>query len=437
MPGLAKVLAARFFPLWNRLRSLRIALYDQSLISAVNFGGNLLIARFLGISNFGLFGMILSIIVIFNTLQMSAIVSPMMTIGAKIPARREPRYYAVVWIHSLLYALVTSVLVGGIIFLIGLLAPRWPLQRYALLAAVTNLAFQMQDFTRRYYFARRRPGMAFIVDLISYGGQLLALGLVLGLQIGRGVNAALAVIAATCAAALVVAWLSPGKLARPGIMHRYVLIRHWRFARWLVATSGFRILPSYVYVGAAVTFLGPAAMGGLRAAQKLMGLTHVLYQGLLNIVPREAARRYNQRGIPALRRYLWQVFGLTGGSTLGVSIIAAIGAPFWLHLVYGAEYTRYALLLQLFAVQYLFASTTLPLVAGLNALERSRGIFIGSLTQGALVILLVVPMMRWLGITGVVFMSLLISVVYFAMLGGALWWGMRHHGGRPRTTVAA
>lgn len=423
--GAKAALPAPILKLWNRLKSVRVALYDQALISGVNFGSNLLIARFLGISDFGLFGVVYSIIVMFNTLQMSAIVSPMMTIGAKMPKPLEPRYYAAVISHAVGYGLLTSVLVGIITILIGAFSARWPLQHFAVAAVLANFAFQMQDFSRRYYFARGRPQMAFLIDGLSYGSQILVLGLVLGLKLGRGPNAALEVIAATSALSLVAACLRPGKLKSPGKMLRYVLKRHWRFARWLIGTSGLRILPGYVYVGAAVFFLSPAALGGLRAAQKLMGLTHILHQGLLNIVPREAARRLDQSGIRPMKSYLWKVFAMTGGGTIIVSVIAAIGAPFWLHLVYGKGYSQYALLLRLFALQYIFVSTTLPLVAGLNAMERTRGVFIGSAIQAGLMFVLVVPMMSWLNVTGVVLMNIIISVAYFIALFIALWWVLR------------
>lgn len=422
--GAKAPLLAPILTFWNRLRSVRVALYDQALVSGVNFGSNLLIARFIGISNFGLFGVVYSIIVTFNTLQMSAIVSPMMTIGAKMPKRLEARYYAAVIAHAVGYVLLTSALVGLITILIGAFSSRWPLENFAIAAVLANFAFQLQDFSRRYYFSRGRPQMALLIDALSYGSQILVLGLVLGLKIGHGPNAALDVIAGTSALAVVAACLRPGKLKLPGKMFGYVFKRHWRFARWLIATSGLRILPGYVYVGAAVFFLSPAALGGLRAAQKLMGLTHVLHQGLLNVVPREAARRLDQKGIRSMKSYLWKVFAMTGGGTVIVSVIAAIGAPFWLRLVYGQSYAQYALLLRLFALQYIFVSTTLPLVAGLNAMERTRGIFIGSVIQAGLMMALVAPMMSWLNVTGVVLMNIIISVAYFLALSVALWWAL-------------
>ena len=62
----------------------------------------------------------------------------------------------------------------------------------------------------------------------------------------------------------------------------------------------------------------------LRAAQNLMGVTHMLFMGLAKIVPVRAARHFHEGGEKALSDYLKRVTLLGEAATRAVAAIAAI-----------------------------------------------------------------------------------------------------------------
>jgi len=76
-------LVQRIQSLWRRYSHVNWALADQALISGINFAMGILLARFMGIEEFGLFAMAWLFIEFAGIFQQAIIVMPMMSIGPK------------------------------------------------------------------------------------------------------------------------------------------------------------------------------------------------------------------------------------------------------------------------------------------------------------------------------------------------------------------
>ena len=109
-------------------------------------------------------------------------------------------------------------------------------------------------------------------------------------------------------------------------------LRHWQFGRWLAASKAMEWASGSLFLVAAGVLLGAGAVGALRAAQTLLGVTHILFQGLENIVPVQAAQRYHEDGLRALLRYLRRSGALLLAATAGVALVLAAAPEFWLDL---------------------------------------------------------------------------------------------------------
>ena len=125
--------------------------------------------------------------------------------------------------------------------------------------------------------------------------------------------------------------------------------------------------------------LGAAAVGALRAASNLMGVTHILFLGLENIVPARAAQHFRHGGVKALKGYLLRVSWTGGLVTAFVAGVFAVAPGFWLDLFYGGSYARYGYVVQFFAAVYILMFMGVPLRAGLRALEQNAVDFLGFL----------------------------------------------------------
>ena len=87
-----------------------------------------------------------------------------------------------------------------------------------------------------------------------------------------------------------------------------------------------------------------------------------------------------------------------------------------LGFVFGDDYSGYGYLLRWYAVIYLGLFLTLPLHAGLRAIEFTRPLFLASLAGTLFTLVSVYPLIYWLGLTGVMGGLLTISVIQTVIL---------------------
>jgi O-antigen/teichoic acid export membrane protein len=152
----------------------------------------------------------------------------------------------------------------------------------------------------------------------------------------------------------------------------------------------------------------------------MMGVTHVWFQGLDNVVPVETARRLRKGGVASMLAYTRSILLKWGGLTLLFAIVMAAAPGFWLHLIYSPEMAQYGYILRLYALLYVIVFVGGPLRAGLQALEFTVPIFWSYLAMTALAFIFAVPMAKWLGLGGSLFGLLGAQLVFQSIVGVSL-----------------
>jgi len=375
------------------------ALTDQSVVSATNFLTNVMLARFMGLREFGVFALAWMSVLFVNSLQTALIVAPMMSIGPKQEEKDRPSYFGAVVFQELVLVCFCFVLVFAALNFSSIFFPHAGLQRLALPLAVSAFAYQMQDFVRRYFFATRQSRRAFADDALSYFTQLPILFFLH--RTGHLTSAtALWAMAGTSILGLVAGWFWMEPIAFHRQWIKAIARRHWKSSRWLGASSLLQWVSGNLFVIAAPVYYGAAAAGVLKASQNLMGVTHVWFQGLDNVVPVETARHLREGGVHSMLAYTRSVLVRWGGLTLAFAFVMAAVPGFWLRLIYGPELVQYGYVLQLYALLYVFVFLGGPLRAGLQALEFTLPVFWSYLVMTAFAFAFAVPMIKWLGLSG-------------------------------------
>jgi len=141
------------------------------MVSGVNFLTGILFARFLGLEEYGRFTLAWMAVLFFNSFQQAGIIAPMMSIGPKQPQEKEAAYYGAVFIQQTIWSVACFFVLWAGVWLSGYIKPEWHVQDLALPLAAALLAWQLQDFLRRYFFVRGQGGLAFINDAVSYLGN--------------------------------------------------------------------------------------------------------------------------------------------------------------------------------------------------------------------------------------------------------------------------
>ena len=400
----------------GRYSHVNWALADQAMVSGVNFLTGILLARYLGIEEFGRFTLAWMVVLFAASIQHAAINSPMMSIGSQQEEEDAPAYYGAVFAQQAVFAALSFVLVFAGATAAARWFPQWKIDGLALPLAAAAAAYQTQDFLRRYFFTRGRASTAFAADAICYLGQLALLVWLFFAFTGMDSRYALWAIAAVAAVATLCAAFLVEPLRWVPEVARSVTRRHGGFSKWLILSTLMQWTSAQLFFIAAGVLLGAAAVGALRAAQNLMGVTHILFMGLENIVPVRAAQHFQRGGVKALKGYLRRVSWTGGLVTAFVAVAFAVAPGFWLDLFYGGSYAGYGYVVQWFAAVYILIFMGVPLRAGLRGLEHTRSIFSAYFWASLFSLAAIYPLIHWFELYGVMAGLLITQVIIQATL---------------------
>jgi O-antigen/teichoic acid export membrane protein len=395
-------------------------LADQAIVSATNFLTNVMLARFMGLREFGIFALAWMSVLFVNSIQYALIISPMMSIGPKQQEKDRPAYFGAAAFQELVLVTVCFVLVFAALDLASSLFRQLQLQHLAWPLAVSALAYQMQDFIRRYFFATRQSRHVLVDDTLSYVTQLPIILLLHMYGHLNGANALWA-MAGTSILGVLIGWLWIEPLEFKWDWIKAISQRHWALSRWLVASALLQWTSTNFFVIVAPVYFGPAAAGVLKASQNLMGVTHIWFLGLDNVIPVETARRLREGGVPSMLAYTRSILMRWGGLTLLFAIVIGIAPAFWLRLIYGFDMLQYSYILRLYALTYVLIFAGGPLRAGLLALEFTQPLFWSYLAMTAFALIFAAPLAKKLQLEGTMMGLIGTQIISQSIIGATLF----------------
>jgi len=386
------------------------ALLDQGVISAVNFLTGILLARYLGIVEFGIFTLAWLAVEFLHSIQHSMIIAPMMSIAPKQPESDKDAYFGAVILQQVLLVLVCFVcLVVGMLGVV-LIYPDWEFAGLVGPLSAAVVTCQLQNFARRYLFTVHRPAIAFFGDAARYGAQFVILAWLL-LKTDMNVGQTLWVIAGTAAIATIFTLFFIGTVTFRLKPFQDALGRHWHFSKWLLSSEIMRWATGNLFVVAGGAMIGAAAVGTVRAAQNLVGMCHILILGLENVVPVRAAQRLHTRGVLPMVDYFKKVTLLGGGVVGFIVIVMGIAPEFWLNLFYGSEYAGQGYLVQLWCAVYFISFLSVVPNFGLKTMEDTRSLFVAFMASAVFSVVSIYPLISWLGVAGIVIGSFFVAFI--------------------------
>lgn len=327
-----------------RHRHANWTIADQAVVSGGNFATGILLARFLGPEAFGVFVLLQAALLYVNSFQGSLIFNPMMSTAPQLAAAERDAYLRGVFALQLMLTLTLAVAVwsAGMLFHLASDSAAARAVRPSLLMALSFavLAFQLQDWYRRYCFVGENARAAFLNDLICYGGQASALAFA-GLSGRLTVTAAFAIIGTACLTAFSIGYLR--SLVGPTFANARTLLRDgWRAGRDYLAAWQFQLLTAQGVLAAAAGIVGPQAAGGVRAAQNIVGPVNILFQVMDNITPVVAARRYAKGGVDSLTAYLQRIARWGTAVLVPALLMLAVFSVPLTRFAYGERYVGFA-----------------------------------------------------------------------------------------------
>lgn len=411
------------FGLMKKFAHLNWALLDQALVSGTNFLVGILLVRYLGFEQYGQFVLVWMVVQFIVSMQSALIVSPMVSIAPTVPATERGAYYdATLALQAGLTLSVAGLATIGA-FLSDSYRPEW-LDVGVIIPLIGCLVFvQLQDYCRRNLFSRLFSHRAFYLDILAYGAQLPLIFLVI--RSNPSLQNALSVILVAMVVSVLLGYSWMESKSVPLIDTRQVLHRHWISSKWLLGAAILQWVSGNYFLIVAGAVFGPTMVGAIRAAQNLLGLTHILFQGLENIVPSEASRRYQRLGPAALSSYLSKTVLVMLLVTGTVATLAALFSGPLLRIAYGELNPDSIIAMAWYVPFYTLAAVILPLRAGLRSLEKTRPIFIAQFTCAMFSLLTAHYLINQYGIHGVMGGMLLELVITTTVLVTSLGRALR------------
>lgn len=337
----------------NLLHSRRnLTIADQIIVSGSNFATGVILVRGLGLHRFGMFTVAYALILLANSVQLSFICSPMLTLAALsedgAPRARYLRGMFGIQLRFCACAAAVCAIIAGVFLW---LKPQFDALHLLPVFLLCLVCYLMQDWLRRYYFAAGKARNPVWNDGISYFLQTLVL---LGLMAAHRLTVGTTFwsIALTSGAAFLLGFVLE-RIAFSNEEARDAWQRSRALSRDLAIASQLQwvVYQGAMLIGAAV--LGAEAAGSIRATQNVVGPVNVAYQAMENIVPIKAGEEMRRGGIQRLAKFLLR-FGGQGFVVLSLSfLVIGFFSRDFLSFFYGHEVAVYGGVLDLQLVYFL------------------------------------------------------------------------------------
>lgn len=396
-------------------RYLNLVLADQVMVSGSNFLTNIMLARYLGLSEFGQFALAWMLVLFMHNMNESLVVSPMVSIGPQQSGRGLRKYYGAVFANLAAFNTLFVLALFVLMSLAAALFNEWEIEGIIVPILLMVLANHLQHFCRRYFFARDRFIVSFLSDATRYLGQI---GLIFFLARGPGLDSTMALLALASTAGLgaIPVLFAAVRQQFERATLKSVTVRHWHFSRWLLSSSITTWMSGYFLTAMTGPMLGVAAVGAMRSTQNIVGISNIFVFAMENVIPVRAARRLAEGGIPAMNLLLLKFLFLGIPIVGGVLGVAAIGSEFWLVFLYGEEFSGYGYLIVWWAAIHFMSFLIMPLNVGLRTLEVTKPLFQVNLILMVLTLATFYPLIRYGGISGAMIGATMVEVIRLAYL---------------------
>ncbi|HEX2256383.1 MAG TPA: lipopolysaccharide biosynthesis protein [Afifellaceae bacterium] len=349
-----------------------LACADQAVVSATSFLTLILVARWNGAEQLGLFAIGLSVVGVTLAVQHSLVSLPYAVQRHRPPGSAGEHAYCCLLHSGLFSASVAGLLVLAALGLSAAGAHPESVHTAWALAALMPLA-ATKEFAREFALARLDWHRALVVDLVAAAIQLSAI-VWLGLAGLLSPFTAYAAMGVSCGlAALGWLCLSRSDFAFRLGQLRTTLRQNWELGKWLFLSRSALLVQGYSTYWLSMFLAGAAATGVYAACMSIVAFANPVLLGLYNFLVPNAVLAWKDGGTAGLRKRAAGDALLLGAALGCFFVLVLFAGEQVMQLLYpGEAFEGHGLTLAVLTLGTLIAGLAIPASNALTSMERPR-----------------------------------------------------------------
>ena len=327
-----------------------LILIDQGVVSLSRFLLTLMIAKNLGVSQYGIYVILWSYILFLGSVQIPFIINPLMTLGATALNKNNPFFFSSYFNFQIIFSLI-SVGILGIIYLISLLFFKsFDIMIYLGLV-VYGVSYNFYEFFRRYFFTLAKEDIVLWADILIH---IVLLSFFSFLIINDLLE--LKIFFFTSFLTYSTAIICLRYYAKfPKVKFNFLIVRlkkNISYATPMIKLSIMQFLSGHIFIYVAYYILGDYSAGVIGALRNIFAPLIVGLMVIDNLMPRKAMYYY-EKELSNLPKYLNLTILKWGGAFLLFIITLMIFGKIIIEMIYGYDYIEYATYIGWFALSHL------------------------------------------------------------------------------------
>lgn len=380
------------------------AISDQALISGSNFALGILLARWLGAAEYGVYALAFATFLLLALVHHALLLEPMSVFGGSVYRSKLRRYLGLLLSAQLAASPVVFALLAGTAF-----AFRVTGMGSQLTPALVGVAFAAPPVLIL-WFSRRALYLQYLSGHSSAGAVLYCTVLFTALAILHrfwklsALSAFIVMgVAALAASMFLVALIRP-EFRRVQCREESMETakEHWKYGRWALASSFFIWVPWNLYYTVVSSLYGLGAAGELRALLNFSLPMTQTYAALALLMLPRAAGIAQEKGWPGVRREALHI----------ASIFTVIALLYWsvviryrvelLSLLYSGQYGEVAGLIPWLAIASIASGTIFGPLCAFRAMRSPSIVCWVYMVSSGVSVAIGIPATRLLGLNGAI-----------------------------------
>jgi O-antigen/teichoic acid export membrane protein len=387
----------------------KFILLNQSFVSGSRFLIVIMLARFLGLEEFGIYNLLWSVVLFLVSIQIPAIINPMLTMPS------ENKYFFTVLLRLQIVFLLFAMALMAFIFLIASYFYEIRLS-YAVLTILYGCMYMLYEFLRRYelVFGKNNSYIAGFDIFVNLSALLMVM--YLGLNDGLSIEVFFlisTVIFFIASFALISRF--PYRKNVNNLIAYALTKKIFLYAKPQLSASILQFMSGNFFVYMSAILLGPVAVGAIRAAASILSFFIVIFNALDNYLPK-IFREYMKISKVDLYAYFQNILVKGLIVSIPVSAIIIIYSKEIILLAYGEEYVDKAFLVVWFSISHIFMYLIRPVSIYLRIIGEVKIFSSAAITVGLFTLLLTIPFIYLYGYLGAMVIMLGQQILQFSLM---------------------